>query len=138
MTGITGNCSSKIQSQTMVAVQGAADHQVGITVMVGKHTCADPKWNDARMTYVGTADVIGGKGEQRGYFHNAHPNGDTSHGTFQAKVLTTDKTMTLEGTWLLSEGTGTLTNVKGGGPFKAQMTSPTDSEMTWSGSYELG
>ena len=33
-------------------------------------------------------------------------------------------------------GTGSLSKLKGGGVFKAQMTSPSDSEMTWSGAYE--
>jgi len=44
--------------------------------------------------------------------------------------------MTVEGTWTFAGGTGSLSKLKGGGVFKAQMTSPTDSEMTWSGSYE--
>jgi hypothetical protein len=89
------------------------------------------------MTYVGTADVVGGNRQQTGYFYNTHPNGDISHGTFEARVTTGD-TVTVEGTWQLSSGTGTLEKLSGGGNFKAQMTSPTDSEMTWSGTYQLG
>jgi hypothetical protein len=65
-----------------------------------------------------------------------HTNGDTSFGTFEAKVSMTDAP-TVEGTWRFTGGTGSLAKLSGGGPFKAQMTSPTDSEMTWSGSYEL-
>jgi hypothetical protein len=137
MTNISGTCASKVQSQTMVSVQGKPDHQVGLTVMLGQHKSPDPKWNDAMMTYVGTADLVGGNGQQTGYFYNAHPNGDISHGTFQARVTTGD-TMTVEGTRQLSSGSGTLANLSGGGNFKAQMTSPTNSEMTWSGNYQLG
>jgi hypothetical protein len=44
--------------------------------------------------------------------------------------------MTVEGEWRFAGGTGSLSKLKGGGAFKANMTSPTDSEMTWSGSYE--
>ena len=39
----------------------------------------------------------------------------------------------VEGTWRLTGGSGSLAGVKGGGAFKAQITSPTASEMTWSG-----
>jgi hypothetical protein len=63
MTAITGSCSSKIQSNSMVIVQGSADHQVGLMVMVGKHSSPDPKWDGSTMTYVGTSDLAGGVGE---------------------------------------------------------------------------
>lgn len=138
MTNITGSCSSKIQSQTIVSVQGQADHQVGLTVMLGKHKSPDPKWDGATLTYVGTSDLVGTSGEQTGYFYNAHPNGDVSHGTFKAKVSLADGGMSVAGTWTLIEGSGTLSKVSGGGAFRARMTSPTESEMEWSGKYELG
>ena len=88
----------------------------------------------AKLTYVGTADVTGGNGEQRGYFHNTHTDGAVSHGTFVAKVSAPGGVVTVEGTRTLVGGSGSLAGVKGGGAFKAQMTSPTGSEMTWSGS----
>jgi hypothetical protein len=137
MTDFSGTCSSKLQSQTMASVPGASDHQMGLAVMLGKHKSAEPKWNDAKLTYVGTTDLVDGKGEQRGHFYNAHTNGDTSFGTFDAKVSTgKNGAMTLEGEWHFAGGTGSLSKLKGGGLFKAHMTSPTASEMTWSGSYE--
>ena len=65
-----------------------------------------------------------------------HTN-DTSFGTFDAKVSTgVDATMIVEGQRRISGGTGSFSKLKGSGIFKASMTSPTDSEMTWSGSYE--
>jgi len=88
------------------------------------------------MTYVGTTDSVEGNGEQRGYFQNVHTNGDTSFGTFEAKVMMADA-LTVEGTWRFAGGTGSLAKLSGSGVFKAQMKSATDSEMTWSGSYEL-
>jgi hypothetical protein len=36
--------------KTMASVQGQADHQVGLTVMLGKHKSPDRKWNGAAMT----------------------------------------------------------------------------------------
>jgi hypothetical protein len=140
MTEISGSCSSKLQSQSMVMVQGSEDHQVGVMVMVGKHSTSDPKWDGAILTYVGTLDVTGGEGEQQGYFFNAHPNGDTSHGHFKAKVTTTDGVMAVEGDWHLLAGTGTLATLKagGGGWFRAHMTSPATSEMRWTGKYDVG
>jgi hypothetical protein len=136
MPNFNGTCSSKVQSQTTMEVPGPMNRQVGVAMMLGKHKCAVPQWNDARMTYVRTTDSVDGTGEQHGYFHNVHSNGDTSFGTFEAKVSMTDAP-TVEGTWRFTGGTGSLAKLSGGGPFKAQMTSPTDSEMTWSGSYEL-
>ena len=105
MTDFSGTCSSKVQSQTMASVPGAADRQMGLAVMLGQHKSAEQKWNDAKLTYVGTTDLVDGKGEQRGHFHNAHTNGDTSFGTFEARVSTTpDATMTVEGTWTFAGG----------------------------------
>jgi hypothetical protein len=48
-----------------------------------------------------------------------------------------DGTTRIDGRWDLTEGTGGLAAVKGGGHFEATMVSLTDSEMTWSGTYML-
>ena len=80
---------------------------------------------------------MNGDGEQRGYFQNVHPNGDTSHGTFEAKVKTAGAAVTLDGKWQFAGGTGTLSGLRGYGVFKSEMTSPATSEMTWSGTYEI-
>ena len=137
MPEFSGTCSSKLQSQSTAGVPGAEGRQLALAVMLGQHKCAVPQWNDAKMTYVGTTDSVGEQGEQRGYFHNAHTNGDTSFGTFEAKVTMSD-VPTVEGNWRFTGGTGSLAKLSGGGPFKAQMTSPNDSEMAWSGAYDLG
>lgn len=70
-------------------------------------------------------------------FHNSHTDGAVSHGTFAAKVSAPGRIVTVEGTWTLSGASGSLAGVKGGSAFKAQMTPPTSSEMTWSGSYQV-
>ena len=88
MTDFSGSASSKVQSQTVVGVPGQDDRQLAMAVLAGAHTTSDQKFDKAKITYVGTAETVNGDGEQRGYFQNVHPNGDTSHGTFEAKVKT--------------------------------------------------
>src|SRR3984885_12944054 len=85
MTDFSGSASSKVQSQTVVGVPGQDDRQLAMAVLAGVHTTSDQKFDKAKIIYVGTAETVNGDGEQRGYFHNVHPNGDTSHGTFEAK-----------------------------------------------------
>jgi hypothetical protein len=137
MTDFSGSASSKVQSQTVVGVPGQDDRQLAMAVLAGAHTTSDQKFDKAKITYVGTAETVNGDGEQRGYFHNVHPNGDTSHGTFEAKVKTAGTAVTLDGTWTFAGGTGSLSGLKGSGVFKSEMTSPTTSEMKWSGKYEI-
>jgi hypothetical protein len=45
--------------------------------------------------------------------------------------------MSVEGAWQLTGGTGMFASVKGGGAFKAHMSTPVDVEGSWTGSYEL-
>jgi len=60
MTDFSGTCSSKVQSQTMASVPGAAGRQMGLAVMLGQHKSTEQKWNDAKLTYVGTTDLVDG------------------------------------------------------------------------------
>jgi hypothetical protein len=137
MPDVSGTCSSTLVSNTMVGVPGNADHQLSVSVMSGQHTSSGSPWNGAMMTYVGTSDLTGGQGPQKGYFRNVHTDGAVSEGTFEADISTPGGVMTVEGTWTLTGGSGSLTGIKGGGRFRAQMTSPSTSEMTWSGSYQV-
>ena len=106
-------------------------------MLSGQHTSAGSPWDKARLTYVGTSDLTGGTGQQRGYFHNTHTDGAVSEDTFEANVSVPNGVVTVEGRWTLTGGSGSLTGIKGGGSFKAQMTSQSTSEMIWSGSYQL-
>jgi len=137
MTDIAGTCSSKTVSQTTIGMPGQAERQLGVMMTTGQHASRGTPWDDARLTYVGTSDVSRDGGQQRGYFHNVHTDGAISEGTFEAKVSMPDGVLTLEGTWTFTGGSGSLTGIKGGGVLKANMTSTIDSEMTWSGSYQL-
>src|SRR3954451_17265757 len=112
MPDVSGTCSSTIISNTVVGVPGSADHQLSVSVVAGQHTSAGSPWDGARLTYVGTADLTGGTGRQRGYFHNIHTDGAVSEGTFEADVTAPSGMVIVDGTWTLTGGSGSLTGIK--------------------------
>ena len=65
-------------------------------------------WNDSKITYWGTADLIGGNGLQRGYFVNEHSDGDRDFGTFEGRIATSGGQVTIEGAWKFTGGPGAL------------------------------
>jgi hypothetical protein len=71
---------------------------------------------------------VNGNGEQRGYFHNTHTNGDISQGTFEAKVITFGTAVVIDGNWKFTGGSGSLSGITGGGTFRSEMSSPTSWE----------
>ena len=134
----SGAYTATIQSQATVAVSDKADHMIAVSVASAVQRTSDANWNGAKLTIWGTADTVAGNGEQRGYFGNEHANGDIDHGTFEATVTMSGSEVTLAGTWRFTGGTGMFAKVTGNGVFNGKQTSPTDSEATWSGSYDLG
>jgi hypothetical protein len=46
--------------------------------------------------------------------------------------------MTGTGAWRFTGGTGKFSHITGGGVATVKQTSPTESEMEWSGSYNIG
>jgi hypothetical protein len=85
----------------------------------------------------GTADLIRGHGQQYGYFMSEHSNGDRVCGTFECRVATVSGQMVMEGSWKYTHGTGQFAGITGNGTFKGRMTSPTESETSFEGRYEL-
>jgi hypothetical protein len=75
---------------------------------------------------------------QTGYFMNRHPNGDVDRGTFQGKITTAAGVVTMEGSWQYTGGTGTFSGITGGGTYKGRITSPTEVQVNWEGTYQLG
>ena len=136
MPTISGSCAQKLKGQTVIALPDVADHMIGLVVVAGHHKTADALWDGANCTSWGNVDTIGGKGKQSGYFRNVHQDGDTSYGTFEAAL--TDGATTGGGTWQFAGGTGKFAHVTGGGVVTSKQTSLTDSEIEWSGSYNLG
>jgi hypothetical protein len=111
---------------------------LSVASMTGKHKASDANWDGVKVSNWVTADLVGGNGEQRGYFKNEHPNGDVDYGTFEAKVTMSDTGPTMTGTWRSIGGTGKFAKITAEGVLDAKMTSPTESVMNWSGSYSLG
>ena len=138
MPSMSGSFTGSTSAQASIAVKDQAGHELNLAQIVGLHKSSDPKWDGARITYWGVADLTGGNGSQHGYFLNEHPNGDTSRGTFECKVTTAAGVVTLDGTWQFSGGTAGLSGLGGNGTFKGRLTSPTEVETSWEGNYQLG
>jgi hypothetical protein len=82
--------------------------------------------------------MVHGKGHERGYFVNEHANGDHEGGEYEARVSTSSNgQMTMEGTWKYTHGTGQFSGISGSGKFKGHMTSPSEVEVSFEGSYQL-
>lgn len=137
MTKFSGSYKTNLGSQTLVAIPDRPEHLIGVSVVSATQNSSDALWNGAVLTVWGTADTVGGNGDQRGYFRNVHANGDVDHGTFEARVTTSGTSTTLAGKWRFSGGTGRFAKLTGDGVFEGRQVSPTDSEASWSGSYNL-
>jgi hypothetical protein len=137
MPNITGAFSGRTTSQTTISLQDISNHDLSLMEVRGVQKSQDEKWNDARITYWGTADLIAGSGPQRGYFVNEHADGDHDFGTFEGRIQTSGQQATMEGNWKFTGGTGKYQGLTGGGTYKGRLTSPTDVENTWDGIYQL-
>ena len=136
MPNFSGSYSAKTESQTTASAPG--NHQIGVSVASGKQESPDASWNGATLTMWGTADTVEGNGTMRGYFRNAHANGDIDHGTNECTVTMSGTDAIMTGTRRFTGGTGKFAKITGNGVFSGKQTSPTDSGGTWSGSYNLG
>ena len=115
-------------------IPDVADHVIAMSVVAGKQKTADALFDGAQSVQWGTADTVGGNGKQTGYFLNDHRDGDTTYGTYEATL--TDGAMT--GAWKLTGGTGKFAHITGSGVGTVKQNTPTEFELTWSGSYNLG
>jgi len=136
MTNISGSFSANVRVQTILVPQDQPNHELQLAEIHATQKSPDPNWNNSRLTYSSFADLVSGTGTQRGYFLNEHPDGDRDCSTFEGKVTTTGRETTLEGTFTFASGSGKLTGIRGAGTYKGRMVSPTQIDMTWSGSYE--
>jgi len=137
MPSFSGAFSGTASSQTVVYLNDVPEHELHVNEINGAQKSTDKGWNNAKITYWSTVDLVSGNGSQRGYFLNVHEDGDSDSGSFEGKVATTPKGVALEGTWKYSGGTGKLKGLTGGGNYKGRLTSPTQVEMTWDGAYQL-
>ena len=137
MPDLSGSFSGRATAQTTISLYDVANHDLNLLKVRGVQKSHDEKWNNSKMTYWGTADLIAGNGPQRGYFVDVHANGDRDIGTFDGSVKTAGGQVTIEGNWKYVDGTGMFKGLTGGGTYKGRMTSPTEVENTWEGTYEL-
>jgi hypothetical protein len=137
MPSITGTFSGKITKQLAMPLTDQPNHELSIAEVNGTQKSADPLWNNAKITYWGVTDLLGGEGLQRGYYNNVHTDKGRDWGTFEGKVSTAGGAMTVEGTWKFAGGDGEYRGITGGGKFKIAMKSETDIQASWEGNYEL-
>jgi len=137
MPSITGSFSGKITKQSALPLGDQPNHDLSIAEVSGTQRSPDALWNDSKITYWGVNDLLSGKGSQRGYFNNVHPDGGRDFGTFEGEVTATGASATVEGSFKFTGGDGQYRGISGGGTFKTVMKSETELEATWEGKYEL-
>ncbi len=137
MPSITGSFSGKITKQSAMPLTDQPNHEMSIAEVSGTQNSADLLWNNSSITYWGVTDLLDGKGTQRGYFNNVHPDGGRDWGTFEGQVTTTGGVGTVEGTFRFTGGDGQYHGMTGGGKFKTVLKSETELEASWEGNYEL-
>ncbi len=137
MPNLSGSFSGRAAAQPALVLHDVSNHDLNLIEVRGVQKSPDEKWNDCKITYWGTADLIAGSGTQSGYFVNDHPDGDRDFGTFEGRIVTSGAEVTLEGTWKFTGGTGKFRGLKGGGTYTGRMTSPVNVENTWEGTYEI-
>lgn len=137
MPSITGSFAGRIMQQSAIPLSDQPEHQMSIAEVNGTQKSADPLWDNARITYWGMTDLLGGTGTQRGYFNNIHADGARDWGTFEGRVNTSGGTMIVEGDYKHVGGDGRYRGITGSGKFKTVLTSETEIEASWEGRYEL-
>ncbi len=137
MPSITGSFSGKITKQLAMPLADQPNHEMGIAEVSGTQKSADPLWDNAKITYWGSTDVLDGKGTQRGYYNNVHADGGRDWGVFEGQVTASGGAMTVDGIWQFVGGDGEYRGITGRGKFKSVMKSETELESSWDGNYEL-
>lgn len=137
MPSNSGTFSGKITKQTTMSLTDQPAHDMNIAEVAGTQKSADALWNNSKITYWGVTDLLDGKGSQRGYFNNIHPDGGRDFGTFEGKATVAGSGMTVEGTYKFTGGDGMYVGMSGSGKFKTTMKSETEIECSWDGTYEL-
>ena len=137
MSSITGSFSGKITKHSPMSLGDQSNHELSIAEVNGTQKSDDPLWNGSKITYWGVTDLINGKGSQRGYYNNVHPDGGRDFGTFEGQVSLADGSMTVEGNFTFTGGDGQYKGINGGGTFKTVTKSESEVEASWQGQYEL-
>ena len=137
MPDITGVFSGTFTSRAFLSSRDQPNHELSMAEIDGVQRSSDPDWNDARMTFWGTRDVQSGLGTERGYFVNEHPGGDRCWGSLEGTVVQTETSLTAEGTFRFTGGSGKFHGITGQGTYRGRMTSPVTVETEWTGTYQV-
>jgi hypothetical protein len=137
MPKFSGELKGNSLSQTIVCCDDTPGHQLMMRTGSAHQKCSDPLFNDTKHSSCSMADITNGKGHEHGYFVNEHANGDRECGSWEGKIVTRNEQVSFEGTWKYTQGTGQFAGISGNGSFKGHMTSPSETEVTFEGSYQL-
>lgn len=137
MPEMNGSFAGKIRVQTAIGLTDRPNHEMNLAEVSGAQKASDERWNGAVVNYWGITDMLDGKGTQTGYFTNDHGQQGRDFGTFEGKATAVGGQLTVEGSWKFTGGTGEYRGLSGNGTFKTKMTSPTDADCSWKGTYEL-
>jgi hypothetical protein len=137
MPDFSGGFAGKIKVQTSVGLTDQPNHDMSLGEVIGTQKSSDARWNGGAISYWGVTDLLEGKGTQTGYFTTDHGNAGRDFGTFEGKVTTSGGQFSVEGSWKFTGGTGEFKELAGGGTFKTKLTSPTDIDCSWQGTYQL-
>lgn len=138
MPPISGTFEGRAVIHGGVPVGDQEDHQMLLAQVQGPQTSPDPNWNGATITYSALLDLVAGKGTQRGYFVNVHPDGGRDWGTFEGAITTIGDELHCEGRWTITGGSGRFEGIVGNGTFAMRMPNPETVETIWEGVYEGG
>jgi hypothetical protein len=137
MTNFSRSFSGRTNVELTIPLHDASDHELNLLEVTGVQKCIDEKWNNAKITYCGTADLIAGSGPQRGYFVNEHSDGDRDWGTFEGMIVSSGGQARMEGTWSFTGGTGKFKDLTGSGRYIGWMTSGQAVDHVWAGTYRI-
>jgi hypothetical protein len=137
MPTLTGTFTGRSTVQTSMTLDDIPEHEFSLSKFTGPQTVNDENWQNVRVTYWGTMDLIQGFGPIRGYFVNEHANGDRDCGTYDGHISNVNGEVLLEGTWRYTHGNGQFASISGNGRFKGRMLSPSEVEMSWQGNYQI-
>lgn len=137
MPNFTGKTKVESATQTILTIEDSPGHQL---MMMDSHchqTSNDAHFNDIQHHSCGTVDMTHGSGKEHGYFISSRSKHEHACGTYEGTVAIVNGTLTAEGTWKFTHGTGEFHGITGNGKYKAQMISPTEADVSFEGSYQL-
>jgi hypothetical protein len=110
-------------------------------LLEAKGIISNEKWGAAIAYQVYTMDLIKGAGTFQGYTHTTFPDGSTISGKFEGKTTGggayTTGTVSSEGTWAYTKGTGKFQGIQGKGTFKSYVLGQSQYYSDNEGEYTL-